>query len=181
MNRILGTLILIVVGTMLQLVTENTLVVFGVSTVLGLVLFRAKKPTKKAKSPVSKQIMTSQKSKPSTNQGKVFCWKCGAKILSTNAYCDYCGARLNQKPPSSPYYQPADVIIRYNKFKLDNYYGTLSNEKYIKLFNENRFRDERGVTWSIGANTLNWYRVEHGKWVRDEPGTKLQIFKRATV
>ena len=168
-----------IIGMIVQIVTENSLVVIGVSMVLGLVFFRSSKPksipVKQTKNPASKPLEI-QKSKPSTIRGQIFCMKCGEQQPLGHTFCNRCGARLGQSPQLRSNYQPADIVIRYNKFKLDNYHGLLPDDRYRKLF-ENRFQDERGGIWSIGAQTLDWYRAEKGRWIRDDPKTKLRVFK----
>ena len=197
--------LLIVVGALTNLIFGNALISTVISIILGFVLFRRKNeqtprgtphltnppnvpPTY---APVVQQRAPLARPPPpphsrTVTRAPAYCRNCGHKIQSHHRFCGNCGTTLNISPTRTTstsqvhttpwqWYPPQEIMKRFTMIHQVYKNGQMSHQDYVQVIKNTRFVDTRGRYWTIGANSLLWYRNEQGTWIPDQPGGALSI------
>jgi predicted amidophosphoribosyltransferase len=177
-NRITSSVLLLVVGIVLNFITGNVIVTTIGCFVLGLVLNRSGKKrgaqeqfgTKSALPQFTKSV---QKSPALTvpTEG-VRCVSCGATVKQYRKYCSECGARMaQQKPAGEETYRPEQITNSLQNIRRED------EARYVSSVLDLLLVDQNGKYWSIGAQTSKWYVSDRGRWVNGSPAGPLQLVR----
>lgn len=173
-NLIAQFIFLFILGWGISLYIGNIIITIIVCFIFGLILKKTK---------VGKIFI--EKSKPRKPPDEVKCNQCGTIIQKSDfKFCSSCGARIVKLPDlkaigNGRIYYP-DVIsekLRSLKNCLDA--GEVDAQTYYWLFSDIVIIDEKRRYWSVGADSLNWYRSQNGEWINDTPSGKLQIIRKS--
>ena len=97
-------------------------------------------------------------------------------------FCGDCGAALAPVPGMAgdvaPRFPPEDILEQISSLKVMYHGGELDRGSYMNILEKSVFIDGWNRIWSVGANSLNWYRYDRSSWVHDSPVGSLQISSR---
>jgi len=189
------SLLLLIVGIVTQFVFGNVIIATVISFVLGLILFRGKKakPASSTKVvPATKQARRVAAPRPTempkpreARRGIAYCRSCGTEMLLNDRFCPDCGARQLFSEPRMEdkvqRYPPEEIVTQFKTMKELYLKGQLDGETYLDVINNMVLVDEWGRYWTIGANTLRWYRNQEGTWRPDQPEGRLSITNKKEI
>jgi hypothetical protein len=184
-NKVASFVVLLVAGSILNMITGNVILTSIGCFALGYVLNRGGRPRapkmEAPQTPVRTRTMSrSQKSLTAPYSGArtrktLQCRNCGAAISPNHAFCRTCGTKTAapiRGERSIRKYNP-----EYIRGKLDEI-GDRDEDAYQNLVQDLLLVDDWGRYWSIGAQTSKWYLYENGGWVIDQPVGMMQIGRR---
>lgn len=70
--------------------------------------------------------------------------------------------------------RPEEIEGLFRELKAQVEAGTISEDEFEAQLREFLFQDESGTSWTVGAQTENWYCHENGDWVRASPPPSLK-------
>lgn len=179
-------LVMVVVGTVLNYYVDDPLLVGVLSFVAGLIIFRSRsKPVEQISPPqpiTRTQPQTTrmvQPMKTSPMVSGVYCVDCGTKAVAGQRFCGVCGKKLvilkTKSGTNIVRYAPEDIMEQIRVLKGLYYEGNIERASYMNILKNSIFLDGWSRVWSIGANSLKWYRFERQNWIPDIPVGSLQI------
>lgn len=184
-NRILSSVLLFVVGTVLSLITGNFIITSVSCFFLGLVLNRGSQ--RHAQKTVVSETVRPQPSRhaqdslrsrePSTGRQ---CRNCGATARPNIKYCEKCGSKIGEPLTSTTRTDMPEYSPEYIKRNLERIHNE-NEAKYVTIAQDLLMIDQWGKYWSIGVRSSTWYTYEHGKWVVDQPAGMMRIMRRSNA
>ncbi len=172
-NLIIQFLFLFIVGWGISLLIGNIIITIIVCFLLGLAFNK----TKLGKSLTKQKVKQKQPSQVKCNQ-------CGTIQKADFKFCSSCGARIarpvNLKTiEKGQIYYPNVIIDKLRSLKNDMDKGEVDPQTYYWLFSDIVVIDENQRYWSVGADSLKWYRSQNGEWINDTPSGKLKIIRKS--
>jgi len=193
-NKIVTFVLMLVAGSILNVLTGNVILTSVGCFALGYVLNRSRKPNAPkadtASTPVRMgTIRPKSLGKPKIPQLTPYpasqvrtassCPNCRAAISSHHKFCRSCGARTKplrtvRREANSGKYNP-----EYIRTKLERI-GDEDEDRYQDLVQNVLLIDDWGRYWSMGAQTSKWYVYENGSWIPDRPMGMMRIRRRTS-
>ena len=174
-------ILVVLFGIILNFYIQDPYVVAGTSFLVSLVLFRQGK--RREEIPPAPQAIRAQRVQSSVPRtAGSFCPNCGAQSINVGIFCGTCGSRL--KPPRrvstviSDRYRSDEILEQVQTMRTLYMRGELDQNGYMNMLTKSVFQDSGNRIWSIGANSLRWYRLASGRWIRDQPVGTLAISSR---
>jgi len=95
-------------------------------------------------------------------------------------FCTVCGASLKTQLSTviSDRYASGEIIEQVQTLRTLYTRGELDQEGYTNILTKSMYQDSWNRIWSIGANSLRWYRLDSGRWIPDQPVGTLAITSR---
>ena len=183
-NKAVNFVLMLVAGSVFNIITGNVILTSIGTFVLGYLLNRGGKPSKSnpstpplTQAPVrprrSQAIRTVQ---PDGTQRTLRCRNCGGAISSNQKFCRRCGSRTPsttaRRESRTSKYNP-----EYIRAKLEEM-GDRDETTYQNLVEDLVLIDDWGRYWSIGSQTSKWYIYENGSWIPDQPTGMLRMKRR---
>jgi len=173
-------LILILFGVILNFYVQDPYIVAGASFLVSLVLFRQGKPKEVA--PLAQQPIQAERTLNSVPRASgIFCSNCGTQSKNMSMrFCTVCGASLKTQLSTviSDRYASGEILEQVQTLRTLYTRGELDQEGYTNILTKSMYQDSWNRIWSIGANSLRWYRLDSGRWIPDQPVGTLAITSR---
>lgn len=174
-------ILLVLFGIILNFYIQDPYVVAGASFIVSIVLFRQGK-RKEAPPPAPQAIQTRKVQSPAPRTPGSFCPNCGAQLSNSGSFCGACGSRLKQSlrvsTVISDRYGSEEILEQVQTIRTLYTRGELDQKGYMNILTKSVFQDSWNRIWSIGANSLRWYRLDSGRWIPDQPVGTLAITSR---
>ena len=163
-------LILFIIGSFISYLIGNLLITFFTCFLVSM-MFNWKKIEG-----YRKKMKTEQPTQQS------YCQQCGSKLLSGSQFCHSCGSKMMTPSTSSSiasgeYYSPQDLWWTYKTIKENYNKGKIDSQIYSWFFSEIVLIDDKGIYWSIDADSLNWLQSQKGNWVPGQPLGNLRVIQ----
>lgn len=115
---------------------------------------------------------------------QVKCDQCGTVQKPDFKFCSSCGARIVKAVNfitigNGQIYYPNTILDKLKNLKYGMDEGKVDPQTYYWLFSDIVIIDEKKRFWSVGADSLKWYRSQNGEWIIDIPSGKLQIIRKS--
>ncbi len=183
-NRIASSVLLVLVGIVLNFITGNVIVTTIGCFVLGIFLNRSSKKRaqgtvlKKSSLPQATQQIQSAPSSSMSPITSIRCGSCGAISGRRTKYCAKCGSKIEAiaKPSNETdqrRYTPQVIASNLSKIRDQD------ESAYVTTVQDLLMVDEQGKYWSIGVNTSKWYVQGDGWWVPSQPQGTLRLTQRS--
>jgi len=183
-NRIISSVLMLLVGIALNILTGNFIITTVACCLLGLVLNRGgmlrRQPSASQPMPLQPTIPHLQTPptpvQPTTS---IQCASCGATAKRYTKYCTKCGSEMAQ--PTQPEtlrartYRPEQITAGLESIR------NKDHAKYAACVLALLIVDERGKYWSIGVNSSKWYVREGENWVASQPAGTMRIMRRSNA
>lgn len=174
-------IVLVLFGIILNFYIQDPYIVAGASFLVSLVLFRQGK-RKEETPPTPQAIQTRRVQSPAPRTPGRFCPNCGAQLSNNGIFCGACGSRLKQprrvSTVISDRYRSDEILEQVQTMRTLYTKGELDQKGYMNILTKSVFQDSWNRIWSIGANSLRWYRLDSGRWIPDQPVGTLAISSR---
>jgi hypothetical protein len=172
-NLIIQFFFLFIVGWSVSLLFGNILITILLCFLLGIAFNKTKLGKSFLKQNITEKKLT-----------QVKCNQCGIFHKTDSKFCSSCGARIT-KPidlkaiSSSKIYYPNEILDKLKSLKKGLDVGEVDDQTYSWFFSDIVIIDENNRYWSVGSESLKWYRSHNGEWINDAPQGKLRIIRKS--